>query len=474
VTALGKLFRTTTFKLTLVYLTVFALFAAFLLGYFALNTRRLITEQITETINTEITGLSEQYRQGGIRRLVIVVDARARRPGSSLYIVTNFAGEALAGNVTALAPGILDNPGWTETVYRRLDEAESPDRPEHEALVRVFQLPGGFRLLVGRDLDERERLYHIVLSAGRWSVAIVVILGLAGGLFVTRRVLRRVDAMTETTRTIMAGDLGGRLPVAGTGDELDRLADNLNVMLERIEALMYGLKEVSDNIAHDLKTPLTRLRNRSEEALRTAKSEAEYRAALEATIEESEGLIRTFNALLMIARAESGQARDDMSEFDAAEIAHDVGELYEPLADQKGIALKVEADAPAKVKGNRELVSQALANLVDNAIKYTAPPAGAVNGAKPEIVVRALEDGDRILLTVADGGPGIPEADRARVVERFVRLEQSRSHPGSGLGLSLASAVARLHGGELTLTDNQPGLKSVIALPRGGPVQSAG
>lgn len=473
-TALGKLFRTTTFKLTLVYLTVFALFAAFLLGYFALNTRRLITEQITETVNTEITGLSEQYRQGGIRRLVIVVDARARRPGSSLYIVTNFAGEALAGNVTALAPGILDNPGWTETVYRRLDEAESPDRPEHEALVRVFQLPGGFRLLVGRDLEERERLYHIVLSAGRWSVAIVVILGLAGGLFVTRRVLRRVDAMTETTRTIMAGDLGGRLPVAGTGDELDRLADNLNVMLERIEALMYGLKEVSDNIAHDLKTPLTRLRNRSEEALRTAKSEAEYRAALEATIEESEGLIRTFNALLMIARAESGQARDDMSEFDAAEIAHDVGELYEPLADQKGIALKVEADAPAKVKGNRELVSQALANLVDNAIKYTAPPAGAVNGAKPEIVVRALEDGDRILLTVADGGPGIPEADRARVVERFVRLEQSRSHPGSGLGLSLASAVARLHGGELTLTDNQPGLKSVIALPRGGPVQSAG
>jgi signal transduction histidine kinase len=474
VTALGKLFRTTTFKLTLVYLTVFALFAAFLLGYFALNTRRLITEQITETVNTEITGLSEQYRQGGIRRLVIVVDARARRPGSSLYIVTNFAGEALAGNVTALAPGILDNPGWTETVYRRLDEAESPDRPEHEALVRVFQLPGGFRLLVGRDLEERERLYHIVLSAGRWSVAIVVILGLAGGLFVTRRVLRRVDAMTETTRTIMAGDLGGRLPVAGTGDELDRLADNLNVMLERIEALMYGLKEVSDNIAHDLKTPLTRMRNRSEEALRTAKSEAEYRAALEATIEESEGLIRTFNALLMIARAESGQARDDMSEFDAAEIAHDVGELYEPLADQKGIALKVEADAPAKVKGNRELVSQALANLVDNAIKYTALPAGAVNGAKPEIVVRALEDGDRILLTVADGGPGIPEADRARVVERFVRLEQSRSQPGSGLGLSLASAVARLHGGELTLTDNQPGLKSVIALPRGGPVQSAG
>lgn len=473
-TALGKLFRTTTFKLTLVYLTVFALFAAFLLGYFALNTRRLITEQITDTVNAEITGLSEQYRLGGIRRLVIVVDARARRPGSSLYLVTTFAGEALAGNVTALAPGILDNPGWTETVYRRLDETETAEHPDHTALVQVFQLPGGFRLLVGRDLDERERLYHIVLSAGRWSVALVIVLGLVGGLFVTRRVLRRVDAMTETTRTIMAGDLGGRLPVAGTGDELDRLAENLNVMLERIEALMHGLKEVSDNIAHDLKTPLTRLRNRCEEALRTAKSAGEYRAALEGTIEDSEGLIRTFNALLMIARAESGQARDDMSEFDAAEIAHDIGELYEPLAEQKGIALKVEADAPAKVKGNRELVSQALANLVDNAIKYTEPRARAVNGMTPEIVVRALNEGDRILLTVADSGPGIPEADRARVVERFVRLEQSRSQPGSGLGLSLASAVARLHGGELTLADNQPGLKSVIALPRGGPVQSVG
>jgi signal transduction histidine kinase len=474
VTALGKLFRTTTFKLTLVYLTVFALFAAFLLGYFALNTRRLITEQITDTVNAEITGLSEQYRLGGIRRLVIVVDARARRPGSSLYLVTTFAGEALAGNVTALPPGILDGPGWTETVYRRLDEAEAPGRPEHHALVRVFQLPGGFRLLVGRDLDERERLYHIVLAAGRWSVGIVIVLGLAGGLFVTRRVLRRVDAMTETTRTIMDGDLGERLPVAGTGDELDRLAENLNVMLERIETLMSGLKEVSDNIAHDLKTPLTRLRNRAEQALRSANSETEYRAALEGTIEESDGLIRTFNALLMIARAESGQARDDMSEFDAAEIAHDIGELYEPLAEEKGIALKVEAEAPARVKGNRELISQALANLVDNALKYAEPHEKPVNGEIPEIVVQALNEDDRILLTVADNGPGIPEADRSRVLERFVRLEQSRSQPGSGLGLSLAAAVARLHGGELTLADNQPGLKSIIALPRGGPVQNAG
>ena len=231
-TALGKLLRTTAFKLTLVYLAIFALFAAFLLGYFAWNTRRLITEQITQTVDAEITGLAEQYRQGGIRRLVFIVDARSRRPGSSLYLVTAPAGEGLAGNVGSLPAGILNTNGWTETAYRRLDD---PDTSEHHALVRVFQLPAGFRLLVGRDLEERERLYDVVLAAGRWSLAIVVVLGLAGGLFVTRRVLKRVDAMTATTRKIMEGDLTGRLPVAGTGDELDRLAGNLNDMLSALK-----------------------------------------------------------------------------------------------------------------------------------------------------------------------------------------------------------------------------------------------
>ena len=469
-TALGKLLRTTAFKLTLVYLGIFVLFAASLLAYFALNTRRLITEQITATVNGEVNSLSEQYGQGGLRRLVIVVDVRSRRPGSSLYLVTTPSGEGLAGNVGSLEPGVLDRPGWLETNYHRL---ESPEGTEHRALVRVVQLPGGFHLLVGRDLEERERLFAIVVNAGQWSLALVIVLGLIGGFFVSRRVLSRIDAMTGTAQTIMAGDLSGRLPVAGTGDELDRLADNVNAMLERIEALMRGLKEVSDNIAHDLKTPLTRLRNRCEQALRSATGETSYRAALESTIAESDDLIRTFDALLMIARAESGQARDNMTEFDASEIARDVGDLYEPVADEKGIALKIDAPAAAPVRGNRELVSQALANLIDNAIKY-AGPNGKVNGVPAEIVVRAGDDGERITLSVADRGPGIPDADRGRVVERFVRLEQSRSEPGSGLGLSLASAVARLHGGELKLEDNHPGLRTTIALPRAGPGASAG
>ena len=468
-TALGKLLRTTAFQLTLAYLVIFIVFAFSLLGYFALNTRRLITEQITTTVDTEISGLREQYNQGGIRRLVIVVDLRSRRPGSSLYLVTTATGEGLAGNVGSLEPGVLDHPGWLETNYRRL---EAPEGNDHRALVQVVQLPGGFRLLVGRDLEERERLFGIIANAGQWSLALVIVLGLAGGFFVSRRVLNRIEAMTGTAQTIMAGDLAGRLPVAGTGDELDRLAEHLNAMLERIEALMRGLKEVSDNIAHDLKTPLTRLRNRCEQALRGSSSVDDYRAALESTIAESDDLIRTFDALLMIARAESGHARDNMTEFDAAEIARDVGELYEPLADEKGIALTVDAPAAAPVRGNRELISQALANLIDNAIKY-AGPDGQLNGAPAEIVVKAGNDGERIALSVADRGPGIAEADRGRVVERFVRLEQSRSEPGSGLGLSLAAAVARLHGGELKLEDNHPGLRSIIALPRAGPAGTA-
>jgi signal transduction histidine kinase len=462
-TAFGKLLRTTAFKLTLVYLTIFAFFAAFLLGYFAWNTRRLITDQITHTVDVEINGLAEQYRIGGLRRLVFIVEARSRRSNTSLYLVTAPAGEALAGNVASLAAGVLKNPGWSETAYRRLDDSEGA---VHLALVRVLELPGGFRLLVGHDLEERERLRDIVLAAGRWSLGIVIVLGVAGGLFVTRRVLKRVDAMSATTQKIMEGDLAGRLPVSGAGDELDRLALNLNVMLERIEALMHGLKEISDNIAHDLRTPLTRLRNRCEEALRAAGDESQYRAALESTIDESDALIRTFNALLMIARAESGQAREGMREIDAAEIARGVGELYEPLADEKGISFKVEAPQPASVHGNRELISQALANLVDNAIKYGAPELPVESSARPEIVVTAVPEGDRILLAVADRGRGIPESDRTRAIERFVRLEQSRSEPGSGLGLSLASAVARLHGGELKLEDNRPGLKSVLVLPR--------
>jgi len=462
VTAFGKLFRTTAFRLTLVYLFLFALFAASLLAYFAWNTRRLITDQITSTVDAEVDQISDIFARRGLRGLVYTLENRSLRPGANLYLITTPAGQAVAGNVASLAPGVMATTGWSETFYRRLDDQ---DAPHHRALVRVTELSSGFRLLVGRDLEERRRLFGVVRSAAQWSVLVVMVLGLGGGIFVGRRVLRRIDAMTGTTQRIMAGDLSGRLPVGRSGDELDRLAENLNAMLERIEALMSGLKEVSDNIAHDLKTPLTRLRNRAEEALAKSHGEAEYRAALERTIEESDGLIRTFNALLMIARAESGQARDNMTDFDGAAIANGIHELYEPLAEDNGLTLRIEA-APAPLHGNRELISQALANLVENAIKYGRPADPPLSGAAgQDVLIEARRDGPHVLLAVTDHGPGIPEADRKHAVERFVRLEASRTLPGSGLGLSLAAAVATLHGGELRLSDAGPGLRATLAFP---------
>jgi signal transduction histidine kinase len=468
VTAFGKLIRTTAFRLTLVYLFVFALFAASLLAYFAWNTRRLITEQITTTVNAETGEINDIFGRRGLRGLVFTIENRALRPGANLYLVTTPTGQAIAGNVGSLAPGVMATTGWSETAYRRLDEQDTAD---HFALVRVTELSSGFRLLIGRDLEERRRLFGIVAKAAQWSVLIVVVLGLGGGIFVARRVLRRIDAMTGTTRRIMAGDLSGRLPVGRSGDELDRLAENLNAMLERIEALMMGLKEVSDNIAHDLKTPLTRLRNRAEDALAKSRTESEYRTALERTIEESDGLIRTFNALLMIARAESGQARGDMDDFDGADVARGIHELYEPLAEDGGMTLRVKTEL-APLHGNRELISQALANLVENAIKYGKPIAAmpsesgkSSDTAQDEILIEAKREADKVLLSVIDRGPGIPVADRKHAVERFVRLEASRTQPGSGLGLSLASAVATLHGGELRLDDAHPGLIATLAIP---------
>ena len=459
-TALGKLLRTTVFKLSLVYLVVFAIGAGLVLMRVGMNVKELFDDQIDQTVEAEIAGLAEQYRQGGIRRLVETVERRANQPGSSLYLVTTFAGERITGNVAQLPVGVLERLGLIETRYARTDGVVA----EHRALARIFLLPGGFRLLVGRDLEDREALRGMMLRALLTSLGWLVLIGTAGGIFVAMRVLRRVDAMSASAQTIMSGDLTQRLPRTGSGDELDRLATSLNAMLERIGELMKGLQEVSDNIAHDLKTPLTRLRNGVDEALRTAQSPNDYRACLEKVVEESEGLIRVFNALLMIARLESGAAQEAMQDFDVAEVARDVAELYDAVAEEQGVMLTLDVDGPLMMRGGRELIGQALANLVDNAIKYGLP---SETGAQSVVNLAARRMGDRIELTVADRGPGIAAQDRARVLERFVRLEGSRSRPGSGLGLSLASAVARLHHGALRLDDNEPGLRVTIDLPSG-------
>ena len=459
-TALGKLFRTTAFKLSMAYLVIFVLFASAILGYVAFNMRRLLDEQVSLTIEEDVKGLVTQFNSGGLRRLVAQIERRASQPGSSLYLVTTPTGETLAGNISGIdQEGLLD-AGRYQLFYRVLEDG---DVKPHRALVDTIVLPGGFRLLVGRDLSETDRFRRVIRSAIGWSILLVLVMAVAGGVFVARRVLGRIDAMTATTRSIMAGDFSGRLAVSGTNDELDRLAQNLNAMLDRIAELMAGLREVSDNIAHDLKTPLTRLRNSAEEALRTATDTEEYRLTLENVIDEADQLIRTFNALLMIARAESGNATEGMAAFDAADVARDVAELYEPLAEEAHVTMHLTLPEKLPLYGSRELIGQALANLLDNAIKYAAREESV--SEKAEISIGAVATGTGIELSVSDNGPGIPEADRARVVERFVRLEGSRSRPGSGLGLSLASAVARLHGGTLRLEDHAPGLRVVLALP---------
>ena len=253
--------------------------------------------------------------------------------------------------------------------------------------------------------------------------------------------------------------------MSGAGDELDRLAQNLNVMLDRIARLMEGIRQVSDNIAHDLRTPLTRLRNHAEQALR-ARGEAASRDALERVIEEADGLIRIFNALLLIARAEALSSSEGFADLDGEALAADMAELYEPSAEERGVRIKVNSQRAKKFRGNRELIGQALANLIDNALKHGAP---ALPGAVGEVRVTVTGDARAVEISVGDRGPGIPAADRERVLDRFVRLEVSRSRPGSGLGLSLAAAVARLHGGALRIEDNAPGLKVTLRLPQGEP-----
>jgi signal transduction histidine kinase len=462
VTALGKLLRTTAFKLSIAYLAIFALFAVFLLAYVAMNAHRLIEQQASQTIEAEIGAIADQFALGGPRRIAAIVERRSRQPGGGLYLFLAPDGQTLSGNLAEVEVGPPVGPGEFHISYQLADDVGDRRR---FALVRATVLPGGFRLVVGRDIFEQDRLRDVIIRGLGWSLLLVLGLGVAGGIFVTRRVLSRIDSMTDTTRAIMAGDLDGRLIVTGSNDEFDRLAHNLNSMLDRITELMGGLREVSDNIAHDLKTPLTRLRNKAEQALRTAKESDEFRASLDEIIEEADNLIRVFNALLLIARAEARGELPDMAAFDLSDALRDLVELYEPLAEEAGLSLEAAIAPGLSMRGSRELIGQAAANLLDNAIKYGA----VTDGPTKTVLVSASGTDGAITITVADHGPGIPEAERDRVVERFVRLEAARSRPGFGLGLSLVAAVARLHGGSLRLEDNGPGLRAVLNWPAAGP-----
>ncbi|MFQ5974108.1 MAG: ATP-binding protein [Alphaproteobacteria bacterium] len=449
---LGKLLRTSAFRMALGYLALFGVSGLALAIFVFWTTAGFIERQIDETIQAEITGLAEQYRRTGLAGLSEVVRERSRNQRQSLYLLTSPAGARLVGNLDAW-PAVPTQPGgWLDFAFER----PTGERIEtHQARARHLRLVGGFQLLVGRDVEERQEIGRRIRRSLIWAVALTICLGIAGGVAMSRNMLRRIDQINSTSRDIMSGDLGRRVPVSGNDDELDRLARNLNSMLDQIERLMTGMQRISDNIAHDLRTPLTRLRNRLDVSLMEQPSIEAYQTAMKRTIEEADGLLGTFNALLLIAQTEAGAEREEMTALDLGALARDVVELYEPVAEEKEIALELVADENAQVRANRHLLSQALANLVDNAIKYT-PAGGGVTVSARRTNAAAAE------LTVADSGPGIPPDDRERVLERFVRLETSRHSGGSGLGLSLVQAVARLHHAELRLEDNAPGLRVLL------------
>ena len=452
----AKLFQTSTFRLAALYLILFAISVGALLGYVYWNTALLLERQTDETIRAEVQGLADQYRLRGLRGIIDTIQRRSQENTGSVYLLIDADNRRVAGNLDKLPAEASTDENWIEfPLVVRHGGAEE----QHVARGFHTDLSGDYELVVGRDVEALRQFAGIIRKTLFWALAIAIVLGLSGGLLMSRNFLHRVDAITAASRTIMDGNMSGRMPVTGSGDELDRLALALNEMLDQIVRLMAGLQEVSSNVAHDLKTPLTRIKARVEGALRSGVT-GEYREALEKTVEESDRLLQTFNALLSIARAEAGQSRAGLEPVDARTMLADVAELYEPMAEEAGGKLVVDANVELPVLADRQLLSQALSNLIDNALKY-----GAKEGEAPAIAVSGMLADGKVMIAVGDHGEGIPEQDRAHVTERFVRLEASRSRPGNGLGLSLVAGVMKLHGGQLVLEDNHPGLLATLVLP---------
>lgn len=477
---LRAIMKTTAARLSALYLILFAICATLLVFYMTSLSVRMLERQVQDTITEDVQRLALGYERGGLPLLVRAVELRSRQPGANLYLLASPSGQILTGNVESLEAGVLGTVGWTSHpfTYVRYGEGAGDRRPgttserikpnevaEHQAIALVLPLPNKMILLVGRDLGEPEAFRDVVRRSLMFALGTMGLGALIIWFFVGRAALRRIDNVSEASRRIMGGDLAGRLPVTGAGDEFDRLSENLNSMLARIAELNEGLKHVSDNIAHDLKTPLTRLRNRAEAALAGVRDTGQYREALEGTIAESDQLIRTFNAILMISRLEAGYSAEHMTDVDLNAIVSDVVELYEPVAEEEGVRLQSSIDGEHHIQGNRELIGQALSNIVDNAIKYSARSCDL-----PQATVSLAGSGGAVSLIVDDNGPGIPKDDRERATERFVRLEKSRSRPGSGLGLSLAKAVMKLHGGRLELSGREPGLSvaMIFSVEQGG------
>jgi signal transduction histidine kinase len=452
------LFRTTPFRLTLLFLALFAAGAGAFLIYIYLATAGEVNRRARAEMDREVRTLTRAYARGGVDAVnQAVIEGAISDP---LYV-----GMLMRPDGTKISGTLDQTPADPPTEVDDWIEFRVSGR---QSVARQTKLPTGELLLVGADLQD-QRGYVLRVARASWGAgALVLILGLAGGLIISRRASRYMAGLTTAVSAVQAGDLQARAPLRGTNDEYDELAAGMNDMLDRIEKLMGGLRHAGDAIAHDLRTPLTRLRARLEVALIEVEAgRGDPQAALEQALQDADSLLKTFGAVLSISRLQAAGQAPDPAPFDASEVASGLAELYEPLCEDKGLEFGAELEPDLVINGNKAFVTQALANLIDNAVKYT-PPGGAVR-----VRARRRSTGE-IEFSVTDTGPGVPEADRARIAQRFVRLENSRSEPGVGLGLSLVAAVAEAHGGRLDITEGPgtveggdlgPGLRTALVLP---------
>jgi signal transduction histidine kinase len=450
---LPALIRTSVVQLTIVYAALFAVSVAALFAFIYWSTIGYLERQTDAVIQAEVAGLREQAERRGLIGLIDVIAERVDRDteGRSLYLLVDAGLLPVAGNVTRWPPQLTASQGWVDSVFVRRGGGPTPVRAQ------VLSVGPGFRLMVGRDVRELMRINEVFRHAALLGLGLTLGLALLGGLLVGLGAQRRIAQINRTTRQIIAGNLSQRVPVTGSGDEHDELARNVNAMLDQIETLLSGIRHVGDSIAHDLRGPLTRLRNQLDTL---AAEPVPSREGLEECVAQADRLLATFNALLRIARVESGAYRSEFADVDLAQIVRDVCELYQAAAEEHSLDLHCEQGTPsAVVFGDRELLAQALTNLLDNAVKYT--PSGGRIDVK---LTAAGEPATAYLLSVADSGPGVPREDRERVLQRFSRLDQSRSLPGNGLGLALVKAIAEQHEAELTLADNAPGLLVTLKL----------
>ncbi|MEJ2382016.1 MAG: HAMP domain-containing sensor histidine kinase [Gammaproteobacteria bacterium] len=456
-----SLFRTTVFRVSLLYAVFYSVLATVVISFIYWSMTVHISAQTDSNLRTEANDLAYLFSGYSVPELTDAIQRYSQigQPGDRYYLLINPHGIPIAGNLQAWPLSFHVSPGWhAHRLQYKEYQIRGWDRDEdYTVLSYVVELPNRYRLVVAQGLQTVEKLRDYTQGAVLSAIVVTALAALLGGYLLGRGVLRRIDAINSTAGEIISGDLGQRIPIRGRNDEFDELAARLNAMLDRIEHLMLGMRQVTDNVAHDLRSPLTRLRNRLEVMLLESRNEEEYRAAIEQSIQDADDLLKTFNALLSITQAEAGVRRNDWSEVDLSELTRDMAELYEAVAEDRNVEFRCSADPDVRIPGNRHLLAQAVSNLLDNAMKYVS------SGCRVELQVTQRNGIPE--LQISDNGPGIPAADRSRVLERFVRLDTARSTPGNGLGLSLVRAVAQLHDAQLLLEDNHPGLRAILRFP---------